>query len=81
MVKLTTNNHQETIKLYCITISNSLIILELPWLEKYNPRINWREGKVIFDSDKYAKECLDTSPHAKTIPEEKAIDRYYLDLA
>jgi hypothetical protein len=35
----------------------------------------------MFDSNKYAKECLDTSPHAKTIPEEKAIDRYHLDLA
>jgi hypothetical protein len=80
-VELTTNNHQETIKLHCITIGNSPIILGLPWLKKHNPKINWREGKVMFDSDKCAKECLDTSPHAKTIPEEKAIDRYHLDLA
>jgi predicted aspartyl protease len=29
-VELTTNNHQETIKLYCITIGNSPIILGLP---------------------------------------------------
>jgi hypothetical protein len=50
-------------------------------LKTHNPKINWREGKVMFDSDKCAKECLDTSPHTKTIPEEKAIDRYYLDLA
>jgi hypothetical protein len=50
-------------------------------LKKHNPKINWREGKVMFDSNKCAKECLDTSPHAKTIPEEKAIDRYHLDLA
>jgi hypothetical protein len=50
-------------------------------LKKHNPKINWREGKVIFDSDKCAKECLDTSPYTKTIPEEKAINRYYLDLA
>jgi predicted aspartyl protease len=81
MVKLTTNNHRETIKLYCITIGNLPIILGLPWLKKHNPKINWREGKVMFDSDKCAKECLDTSPHAKTIPEEKAIDQYHLDLA
>jgi hypothetical protein len=50
-------------------------------LKKHNPKINWREGKVMFDSNKCAKECLDTSPHAKTILEEKAINRYYLDLA
>jgi hypothetical protein len=80
-VELTTNNHWEMIKLHCITIGNSLIILGLPWLKKHNPKINWREGKVIFDSDKCGKECLDTSPHAKTIPEEKAINRYHLDLA
>jgi hypothetical protein len=30
MVKLTSNNHWEMIKLHCITISNSLIILGLP---------------------------------------------------
>jgi hypothetical protein len=69
------------IKLHCITIGNLPIILGLPWLKKHNPKINWREGKVMFDSDKCAKECLDTSPHAKTIAEEKAIDRYHLDLA
>jgi hypothetical protein len=80
-VELTTNNHWEMIKLHCITIGNLPIILGLPWLKKHNPKINWREGKVMFDSDKCAKECLDTSPHAKTIPEEKAINRYHLDLA
>jgi hypothetical protein len=80
-VKLTTNNHQEMIKLHCITISNSPIILGLPWLKKHNPKINWREGRVMFDSNKCAKECLNISPHAKIIPEEKAIDQYHLDLA
>jgi predicted aspartyl protease len=80
-VELAINNHRETIKLHCITIGNLPIIVGLPWLKKHNPKINWREGKVRFDSDKCAKECLDTSPHAKTIPQEKAIDRYHLDLA
>jgi hypothetical protein len=80
-VELAINNHRETIKLHYITIGNSPIIVRLPWLKNHNPKINWREGKVTFDSDKCAKECLDTSAHAKTIPEEKAIDRYHLDLA
>jgi hypothetical protein len=39
-VKLTINNHHETIKLHCITISNSQIIVGLPWLKKHNPNIN-----------------------------------------
>jgi predicted aspartyl protease len=74
MVQLAINNHRETIELHCITIGNSPIIVGLPWLKKHNPKINWREAKVSFDCEKCAKECLDTSPHAKTIPEEKAID-------
>jgi predicted aspartyl protease len=81
MVKLTVNNHHERITLHCITISNSLIIIGLPWLHKHNPTIDWKEGKVIFDSEKYAKECLDTSPHAKMVPEEQAIHCYYWDMA
>jgi hypothetical protein len=70
MVELIVNDHREKIKLHCITIGNSPIIVGLPWLCKHNPTIDWRKGKVIFDSDKCVKECLDTSPYARTVPEE-----------
>jgi hypothetical protein len=81
MVELTINNHHETIRLHCITIGNSPIIVGLPWLKRHNPNIDWREGRVIFDSTKYARECLDTSPHATTVAEEQAIGKYYRDTA
>jgi hypothetical protein len=81
MVELIVNDHREKIKLHCITIGNSPIIVGLPWLLKHNPTIDWKKGKVIFDSDKCARECLDTSPHARTVPEEQAIDRYHRDIA
>jgi hypothetical protein len=81
MVELIVNNHREKIKLDCITIGNSPIIVGLPWLRKHNPTIDWKKGKVIFDSDKCARECLDTSPHARTVPEEQAINRYHRDMA
>jgi hypothetical protein len=64
-VELIINNHRETIKLHCITIGNCPIIVGLPWLKKHNPQINWKDGKVLFDSEKCAKECLEASPHAK----------------
>jgi hypothetical protein len=70
MVELIVNDHCEKIKLYCITIGNSPIIVGLPLLCKHNPNIDWKKCKVIFDSDKCARECLDTSPHARTVPEE-----------
>jgi hypothetical protein len=79
MVELTINNHHETIRLHCITIGNSPIIIGLPWLKRHNPNIDWREGWVTFDSVRCAKECLDTSPHATTVAEEQAIGKYYRD--
>jgi hypothetical protein len=81
MVELIVNDHHEKIKLHCITIGNLPIIVGLPWLCKHNPTIDWKKGKVIFDSDKCVRECLDTSPHARTVPEEQAIDHYHRDMA
>jgi hypothetical protein len=79
-VNLTINNHRETIKLHCIMIGNSPIIVGLPWLKKHNPNINWKEGRVTFDSEKCTRECLEKSPHAKTIPEDTAIHQYHKGL-
>jgi hypothetical protein len=79
LVDLTINNHYETIKLHCITIGNSPIIVGLPWLRKHNPNIDWKEGRVTFDSERCARECLVTSPHAVMVAEEKAIGEYYRD--
>jgi hypothetical protein len=81
LVDLMINNHYETIRLHCITIDNSPIIVGLPWLRKHNTNIDWKEGWVTFDSARYAKECLVTSPHAITVAEEKAIGEYYQDTA
>jgi hypothetical protein len=73
------NNHDKTIRLHCITIGNSPIIMGLPWLRKHNPNIDWKEDRVTFDSARCAKECLVTSPHAVTVAEEKAVGEYYRD--
>jgi hypothetical protein len=81
MVELIVNDYHEKIKLHYITISNSPIIVRLLWLCKHNLTINWKKGKVIFDSDKCARECLGTSPHTRTVPEEQAIDHYHYNIA
>jgi hypothetical protein len=80
VVKLKINNHHETIKLHCITIGNSPIIVGLPWLRRHNPNIDWKEGRVTFDSTRCARECLDASPHATTMAEKGAIGQYYQDI-
>jgi hypothetical protein len=76
-VELTINNHHKMIRLNCITIGNSPIIIRLPWLKRHNPNIDWREGKVMFDSMKYTRECINTSLHTTTVAEEQAIRKYY----
>jgi hypothetical protein len=73
VVKLKRNNHHETIKLHYITIGNSPIIVGLPWLKRHNPNIDWKEGRVIFDSTRYAREYLNASLHTTTMAEERAI--------
>jgi hypothetical protein len=73
------NNHYEIIRLHCITIGNLPIIVGLPWLRKHNPNIDWREGRVMFDSARCAKECLVTSPHTIMVAEDKVIGEYYRD--
>jgi hypothetical protein len=75
-VTLTINDHREEIKLHCITTGNSPIIVGLPRLQKHNPNINWKEGRITFDLEKYAKTCLAASPHATTITEKRAEVEY-----
>jgi hypothetical protein len=58
-IKLIINNHHEKIKLHCITIRNSPIIMGLPWLKKHNPNIDWKEGRVMFNSEQCVKMCLE----------------------
>jgi hypothetical protein len=77
LLDVTINNHEETVRLQCITIGNSSIILGLPWLRKHNPTIDWKENRVSFSSEYCAKKCLDTSPHAVTVPENKATQEYF----
>jgi hypothetical protein len=69
IVAIVINDHKEEIRLHYITIGNSLIIIRLPWLWKHNPNIDWKEGKITFNSEKCRRNYLPTLPHAMTIPE------------
>ena len=76
-VSMTINNHEEKIRLHCITIGNAPVILGLPWLKLHNPAIDWRAHRLSFHSDKCAEQCLATSPRATTVTEERATEQYY----
>jgi hypothetical protein len=76
IVTMVINEHKEEIRLDWITIGNSPIIIGLLWLWKHNPNIDWKEGKITFDSEKCGKNCLHTSPHATTVPERGVEEEY-----
>jgi len=76
-IHLTINHHEEDIRLHCITIGNTPIILGLPWLKLHDPVIGWKNHTVKFHSDHCADKCLPSSPRANTVPEEKATEQYY----
>ena len=76
-IHLTINHHEEDIRLHCITIGNTLIILGLPWLKLHDPVIGWKNHTVKFHSDHCTDRCLPSSLKANTVPEEKATEQYY----
>ena len=43
-------NHEEHIDLRVVSLPNHDIILGKPWLEKWNPTINWQTHQITFDS-------------------------------
>src|SRR5690349_23142364 len=43
-------NHEEHIDLRVVSLPNHDIILGKPWLEKWNPSINWQTHQISFDT-------------------------------
>jgi hypothetical protein len=71
------NHHEEDIRLHCITIGNTPIILGPPWLKLHNPTIDWHPHRLSFHSDKYVERCLTALPQATAVAKEQATEQYY----
>ena len=76
-IYLTIKHRDEDIQLHCITIGNTPIILELPWLKLHNPVIGWKNHTVKFHLDHCTEKCLPSLPRVNTVSEEKATEQYY----
>jgi len=59
-LELCIGKHTEKIVLNIISTSHHPIILGLPWLEAYNPIIDWRSRTLTFS----AQQCTSQEPHA-----------------
>jgi len=73
-VRMDIGDHKEIAIFQVARLQNHEAILGMPWLKNHNPRIDWGQGKITFDSDKCTTMCLNESPTVYTIPEAKALE-------
>ena len=64
--------HKELATLPVANLQNHEIILGMRWLKGQNPKIDWEEEKITFDSERYTTWCLDKSATIYAVPETKA---------
>lgn len=60
-IVLDINGHTESILLFVTSLAYFDLVLGLPWLEYHSPSIDWKEGTMLFDSEKCRK-------HSKSYP-------------
>ena len=73
--KVQIGQHKEALILDVIPTQGHNVILGLPWLCKHNPSIDWKKGKLVFDSPycrgRHEKACENPNPSERRIREVK----------
>jgi deoxyuridine 5'-triphosphate nucleotidohydrolase len=72
-------DHEERIDLRVVSLPHHDIILGQPWLEKWNPDINWRTHQITFQRKEIPLQIKKLSDHA-IIPERKTTQAAGYDL-
>lgn len=49
LLKIRYKNHSEKVYFYVANIRRSEVIIGHNWLEKHNPKIDWRTGEIFFN--------------------------------
>ena len=71
-VPMEIRGHKELATLQVAKLQNNEIILGMPWLKGYNPKIDREEEKITFDSERCITWSLDKSATIYALPETKA---------
>ena len=71
-VPIEIGGHKELATLQVANLQNHEIILGMPWLKGHNPKIDWEEQKITFDSERCMTWCQDKSATIYAVPETKA---------
>jgi len=73
-VPIDISSHRELATLQVANLQNHEVILRMPWLREHNPKIDWNDTRIIFNSERCTTWCLKSSPVAYAVPEEKALE-------
>ena len=71
-IPMTIGNHQELATLQVANLQNHEVIRGMPWLKGHNPKMDWENNKITFDSERCTTWCLDRKSTVYGIPEAKA---------
>ena len=71
-VSMEIGGHKELARLQVTNLQNHEILLGMPWPKGQNPKIDWEEQKITFDSERCITWCLDKSATICAVPETKA---------
>ena len=52
--------HREVLELFVTTLGQYPVVLSLPWLRKYDPRIYFKDNTITFDSKRCLEHCIST---------------------
>ena len=72
-VSIDIGTHREIVTFQVAKLKKHEAILGMPWLRKHNPRTDWTNDTITFDSDRCTSTCLDLPPKVDAVPEEQAI--------
>ena len=72
-VPMDIGTHREIVTFQVANLKKHKAILGMPWLRGHNPRIDWTNNTITFDSYRCTSTCLDSSPKVDAVPEEHAI--------
>jgi len=73
-VPMDISSHRELATFQVANLQNDEVILGMPWLREHNPTIDSNDKKITFNSEQCTTWCLNSSPVAYAVPEEKALE-------
>jgi len=73
-VPMDISSHRELATFQVANLPNQEVILAMPWLREHNPTIDWNDKRITFSSERCKTWCLEGSPVAYAVPEDKALE-------